>query len=81
LPSYEVSAWWGLSVRAGTAQDICDKLEHDIQAVCRLQDVRDHFSALAAETVGSGTKDFAGFLASEREKWGKLITDLKLRVE
>lgn len=81
LPGYEVSAWWGLGVSAGTPQVICDKLEHDIQAVCRLPDVRDHFGTLAAETVGSSTKYFASFLASEREKWGKLITDLKLRAE
>jgi tripartite-type tricarboxylate transporter receptor subunit TctC len=81
LPGYEVSAWWGIGVRAGTPEDICATIERDAQAVCRLADVRAHFGALAAETVGSSRAEFASFLTAEREKWGKLIAELKLRAE
>jgi len=35
---------------------------------------------LLAEVVGSGAKEFGGFIAAERANWGKLITDLKIRV-
>jgi hypothetical protein len=35
---------------------------------------------MLAEVVGSGSQAFGRFLAAERTKWGKLITDLGIRV-
>jgi hypothetical protein len=50
-----------------------------------MQPTADHawqrLAGLVAEPVGSGGADFSAYLAAERAKWGKLITDLKLRVE
>ena len=37
-------------------------------------------TGLIAQTVGSSAAEFAAYIATERAKWGKLITDLKLRV-
>jgi hypothetical protein len=35
---------------------------------------------MLAEVAGFGTVGFRTFLAAERDKWGKLITDLGIRV-
>jgi hypothetical protein len=37
-------------------------------------------TGMLAEVVGSGNAAFGGFLANERAKWGKLITDLGIKV-
>jgi hypothetical protein len=34
-----------------------------------------------AEVVGSAAKEFGEFTTAKRAKWGKLITDLKIRVD
>ena len=67
-------------MRAGTPKAICDKIEADTRAICQDPLLRDRLAVLVAETVGSGAAEFAAFIAAERAKWGKLITDLKLRV-
>jgi hypothetical protein len=43
--------------------------------------LRERLAGLVAETVGTNAADTAAFIAAERAKWGKLITDLKVRVE
>ena len=80
LPGYETLSWTGVGVRAGTPKEICDRIEADTRAICQDQVLRDRVAVLVAETIGSGAAEFASFIAAERAKWGKLITDLKLRV-
>jgi tripartite-type tricarboxylate transporter receptor subunit TctC len=81
LPGYEAISWSGVGVRAGTPKDICDKIEADTRTVCQDPTLRDRFAGLIAETVGSGAADFSALIASERAKWGKLITEIKVKVE
>lgn len=81
VPGYATTSWTGVGVRGGTPKDIQDKIEAGVRAICREQAVRDKLAVLVAETVGTGAAEFAAYVAAERAKWGKLITDLKVRVE
>jgi tripartite-type tricarboxylate transporter receptor subunit TctC len=81
VPGYETLSWSGVGVRAGTPKAICDKIEADTRTICQDPALRERLAGLVAVAVGSGSADFAAFIAAERSKWGKLITDLKVRVE
>jgi tripartite-type tricarboxylate transporter receptor subunit TctC len=80
IPGFEALAFSGVAVRAGTPRDICNSIETAIKAVCRDRVLKDRMMTLAAEVVGTGSREFSQFLGAERAKWGKLITDLKIRV-
>jgi tripartite-type tricarboxylate transporter receptor subunit TctC len=80
LPGYQALAWSGVAVRAGTPKAICDSIETAVKAVCREPALKERMSGLLAEVVGSGSREFGAFLAVERATWGKLITDLNIRV-
>src|SRR5262245_55607738 len=80
LPGYETTSWTAVGVRAGTPKEICDKIEADTRTICQDPMLRERLAALVAETVGSSAAEFTDFIAAERAKWGKLITDLKIRV-
>jgi tripartite-type tricarboxylate transporter receptor subunit TctC len=80
VPGYQALAFSGIAVRAGTPREICDGIETAVRAICREPVLKERMSALLAEVVGSGSREFGEFLAAERAKWGKLITDLKIRV-
>jgi tripartite-type tricarboxylate transporter receptor subunit TctC len=80
LPGYAAMSFSGVGVRAGTPKAICDKIEADTQVVCKDPLLRERLTGLVAETIGSSAAEFVAFLASERTKWGKLITELALRV-
>jgi tripartite-type tricarboxylate transporter receptor subunit TctC len=81
VPGYDVTSWSGVGVRAGTPKEICDTIERDTRAVCQEQVVRERLGTQVAETIGSSAMDFANYIAEERKKWGKLISDLNLRVQ
>ena len=78
-PGYDVSAFYGVGVRTGTPKEIADTIERDTQVICSQPQFRDRLATFAAEAVVSNAAEFAFLLASEREKWGKLISELKIR--
>ncbi len=80
LPGYEALAFSGIAVRAGTPKPICDSIEAAVKAICQDPQLKGRLNAMLAEAVGSGAQAFADFLTAERGKWGKLITDLGIRV-
>ena len=81
VPGYDTTSWTGVAVRARTPKAICDKIEADTKIICQDAVLKELLAGLVAETVGTGATDFTVYVAAERAKWGKLITDLKLRVE
>ena len=81
VPGYDVFSYFGVGVRTGTPEAIVRKLEADCIAVAREPAVRERLAAVSAEVVGSTAAEFAALYKIEREKWGKLITDLRLRIE
>ena len=81
VPGYDTTSWTGVAVRAGTPAAICDKIEADTKIICQDPILKERLAGLVAEPVGSGAADFGAYVAAERAKWGKLITELKLRVE
>jgi tripartite-type tricarboxylate transporter receptor subunit TctC len=79
LPGYEALGFTGVSVRAGTPRQICDAVETAVLAVCKEPAFKERMVGMLAEVVGAGGATFGSFLASERAKWGKLITDLGIK--
>ena len=80
LPGYEALGFTGLAVRAGTPREICNAIETAAVAIARQPVFRERMAGMLAEVVGTGSAAFGVFLAAERAKWGKLITELNIRV-
>ena len=81
VQGYETTSWSGVGVRIGTPKEICDKIEADTRKICADPILKERFASLIAEPVGSSAGEFAKFVVDERVKWGKLITDIKLKLE
>jgi tripartite-type tricarboxylate transporter receptor subunit TctC len=77
---FEALAFSGVAVRAGTPRDICDSVETAVKAICKDPLLVNRMTTLLAQVAGSGSKEFAQFLVAERAKWGKLISDLNIKV-
>lgn len=73
VPGCDTTSCSGVAMRAGTRRAICDKIEVDTKIICQ--------DAVLKETDGTGAANFSAYVASEQTKSGKLIMDLKLRVE
>jgi tripartite-type tricarboxylate transporter receptor subunit TctC len=81
LPGYRAEAFQGMVVPAGVPQAIVNKLSAEVARIVRLPDVAERFQLDGAEPVGSTPKEFAAFLKTEMQKWGKVVKDAGVKPE
>jgi tripartite-type tricarboxylate transporter receptor subunit TctC len=81
VPGYEAVNWWGLVAPAGTTQAIIDKLNREIEVVQKSPEVQKQFANEGAEPVGMKPADFGGFMASEMNKWEKVVKQGGIKAE
>jgi tripartite-type tricarboxylate transporter receptor subunit TctC len=80
-PDYDVGAWNGLMVPAGTPQPVIDRLAAEVKAGLATPALRRQFEAVGVEVGPRGPEEF---LAQLRELWGTfgpLIRQLGIRAE
>jgi tripartite-type tricarboxylate transporter receptor subunit TctC len=81
LPGFDVSSWFAFFAPARTPREILAKLEADTRAAVGDAGVRSRMAALGAEPVGFSADELRAFLQAEMDKWGRLITEAKIRIE
>jgi tripartite-type tricarboxylate transporter receptor subunit TctC len=73
LPGFDVTSWYGIVVRAGTAPEIVDKLQRDIALALKDSAVAGKLSALGLEPVGNTPQQFQAMVKSETAKWSAIV--------
>jgi tripartite-type tricarboxylate transporter receptor subunit TctC len=80
-PGYEATGWFGVLVPAGTAPEIVTRLNGEIGAILKAPDVEERFLKFGAEASGGSPADFARFIRSEQDKWGRIIREAGIKAE
>lgn len=75
LPGFEVSAWFALAAPAKTPVEVLQKIDADIGAIYKKQQIVNHFAELGAEPGAISLEAFRAFLASETRKFSRIIND------
>lgn len=73
VPGFEATPWFGMIARAGTPKDILDRLSGAIKAGLQRPEVESRFATLGVELRGSTPEEFARTIASETQKWERVI--------
>jgi tripartite-type tricarboxylate transporter receptor subunit TctC len=73
LPGYEATAWFGIGAPKNTPVEIVEKLNKTINAGLADPQFKARLIDLGGTPVPSSPADFAGFIASETEKWAKVV--------
>ena len=81
LPGYEAVSWGGVMAPAGTPPEIIAKLNAQINRILKMPDVAAKLQVLGAEIVGSTPDEFAVYVKSEIEKWGKVARDNNVKLD
>lgn len=79
LPGFDVTAWFGLVTRTGTATSLIDKLSVETLRVLQLAEVRRRLTALGSEPGSFTAVQFGEFLKKESEKWARVIKTADVR--
>jgi tripartite-type tricarboxylate transporter receptor subunit TctC len=81
VPGFELTPWYGVMTRAGTARNVLAKLNQEIVKILQEPAMREHITKLGGEPAAMAQEQFAAFLRSEAVKWGKLVKDSGARFE
>ena len=73
LPGYEAVAWIGVGAPAGTPSAIIETLSKQINAALADDKIKTRIAQLGGVVKTGSPADFAKFIASETDKWGKVI--------
>ena len=73
VAGYEASGWTGICVPRSTPGEVVEKLNKAINASLADPAMKARFADLGAETLPGSPADFGKLIASETEKWGRVI--------
>ena len=73
VPGFAAFDWQGLFLPAATPQPIVDRLQRETARALGLPDVKERFTSLGMDAVGSTPEAFAAFVAAEFAKWEKVV--------
>jgi len=73
VPGYQMNSWYGLFAPAGTPLPIINRLQGEIAAMVKRQDMSDRFISLGLEADASTPQEFAVQIRDEIGKWAKVI--------
>jgi tripartite-type tricarboxylate transporter receptor subunit TctC len=71
-PGFEAIAWFGMFVPRGTPPDVIKKIRDDIADILKNPAVIKGMHNIGGEPSGMATEEYAKFVRSEIEKWGKV---------
>jgi tripartite-type tricarboxylate transporter receptor subunit TctC len=73
VPGYASDAWYGFAAPKGTPRDVVEKLNAAINAGLGDPDMKAKFAQLEAAPQIFTPQEYAAFLVSESERWGKVV--------
>lgn len=73
VKGYEASSWHGFVVPAGTPQTVIEKLNKEINAILRQDDVKKIFQEQGVVPDGGSPSQFDLFIRKQMELWNKVV--------
>jgi tripartite-type tricarboxylate transporter receptor subunit TctC len=81
VPGYEATGWFGVCAPQKTPAEIVERLNWEINAGLADPKLKARFFDLGATVFKGSPSDFAKHIASETEKWGKVVRTANLRAD
>ena len=81
LKGMHVALWYGLEAPAGTPAPIVERLNTELNKVLALPAVREAFAKQSVDAAPGTPAEFAAFMQSEMERWGKVVKSAGIQPE
>jgi tripartite-type tricarboxylate transporter receptor subunit TctC len=81
FPGLDAASWYGLVGPRDLPAAMVQRMNEDVNRVLAMPEIALKLDEFGAEDAGGSSQKFAGFIASEFGKWGKVIKDANVRVE
>ena len=81
VPGYEVTVWFGIVGPAGMKPEVVQKLNAEMNAIFKMDDVKRRFVDQGVEPVGGPPSQLADHIRAEIHKWAKVVKDANIQPE
>lgn len=81
MPNFEMSAWQGVLVPAGTPQAVIDRLNAEFNKAIASAEVRAKLAAQGAEPLGGTSAEYATYIRNEIQRFARLAKEANARLE
>jgi tripartite-type tricarboxylate transporter receptor subunit TctC len=81
LPGYEVSDWTGIGVPRNTPGEIVDRLGAEVEAALADTSLMARYADLGSVTMSMSRAEFVTYIASETDKWAKVVKAAGIKPE
>jgi tripartite-type tricarboxylate transporter receptor subunit TctC len=81
LPQYDTNAWYSMHAPAGTPPDIVRRLNAELVAILKDEDILFRFKQLSTDPVGNSPEEFGAFVKAELEKYARIIKAAGIRLD
>jgi len=73
VPGYEATAWFGIGMPRGTPREIVEKVNAEVNRALADPEMQKRLADLGGKPIPGTPDDFGRVVASEVEKWGKVV--------
>jgi tripartite-type tricarboxylate transporter receptor subunit TctC len=81
VAGYEATAWFGLGAPKGTPAEILDKLNREVNAGLADAKIKAQLADLGGAPMPMTRAEFGTFIATETEKWAKVIKFANIKAD
>ena len=81
LPGFVSVTWFGMVAPPGTPDDVVARINRDVVAVLKTEEVRSKYLAQGTTPVGNTPAEMAAFIAAERKRWAEAIETAQVKLE
>jgi tripartite-type tricarboxylate transporter receptor subunit TctC len=81
VPGYDATSWFGIAAPKATPATIIETLNRDINAGLADANIRARLGDIGGAPFAGSPSDFQTFIASETERWGKVIRTAGIKAE
>jgi tripartite-type tricarboxylate transporter receptor subunit TctC len=81
VTGFEATSWHGLFVPASTPKPVVDALAAEVKRILDLPEVQKKLSDVGAVPSANTPAEFKAFIATERDKWEKVVKASGVKVE
>jgi tripartite-type tricarboxylate transporter receptor subunit TctC len=81
MPDVEADNWYGLVVAAATPDAVFARLHKAAVEALRSSEVKEKYLAQGAVAVGNASEEFAAYVRSEIDRWGRVISTAGIKIK
>ena len=81
MPGFDIGAWLGLMVPAGTPREIVARLSDEAAKALQTTEVRERMATIGIEIISRRPDEFAAYLKGESARFASIIKNANIKIE